>query len=69
MAVFIALVIKTPNADEDDDMEEDEEDFELASDEEWLHGRSGKINLTVSANCGTLKCSFVRANINLKNNF
>ncbi|XP_072044193.1 polycystin-1-like isoform X2 [Amphiura filiformis] len=40
MAIFIALVIKTPNADEDDDMEDDEEDFELGKDEEWLHGMS-----------------------------
>ena len=55
MAVFIALVIKTPNSDEDEDMEEDEEDFELASDEEWLHGRSGKIDLTVSANTANHK--------------
>ncbi len=45
MAIFIALVIKTPNADEDEDMEEDEEEFELGNDEEWLHYISGTVYL------------------------
>ena len=38
IAVFIALILKSPNADEEDgDMEEDEEDKELGKDEMWLH--------------------------------
>ncbi|XP_070581220.1 polycystin family receptor for egg jelly-like isoform X2 [Ptychodera flava] len=37
LSVFVALVLKTPNADEDEDAEEDEDDYELADDEEWLH--------------------------------
>ena len=43
LATFIALVIKTPNADEDEDMEDDEEEFELANDELWLHEPSGML--------------------------
>ncbi|XP_077979558.1 polycystin-2-like protein 2 [Glandiceps talaboti] len=40
IGLFIALVLKTPNADEDEDAEEDEEDYELNEDEEWLHTKS-----------------------------
>ncbi|XP_022109894.1 polycystic kidney disease protein 1-like 2 [Acanthaster planci] len=38
VAMFIALIIKSPNADEEEgDVEEDEEDKELGKDEMWLH--------------------------------
>ena len=41
MSLFIALVFKSPNSDEDADLEDDEEDCELKQDEEWLHNIFG----------------------------
>ena len=43
VSLFIALVFKTPNAEEDADLEEDEEECELRQDEEWLHTLYGKL--------------------------
>ncbi|XP_033100634.1 polycystic kidney disease protein 1-like 2 [Anneissia japonica] len=47
IAVFIACVMKTPGAEQEEDMDGDEEEFYLKSDEEWLHfpveAKSGKI--------------------------
>ncbi|XP_038068022.1 uncharacterized protein LOC119737627 [Patiria miniata] len=45
VSLFIALVFKTPNADEDTDIEEDEEDCHLQEDEEWLHTLYGTSNV------------------------
>ncbi len=41
VSLFVALVFKSPNSDEDADLEEDEEDCELKQDEEWLHSFFG----------------------------
>ncbi|XP_071961517.1 polycystin-1-like [Antedon mediterranea] len=47
IAVFIACIMKTPGAEQEEDMDDDEEEFYLKTDEEWLHlpveGRSRKI--------------------------
>nr|XP_002732126.1 PREDICTED: polycystic kidney disease protein 1-like 2-like [Saccoglossus kowalevskii] len=39
IGIFVALILKTPNADEEDDAGDDEEEYELADDEEWLHNK------------------------------
>ncbi|XP_041473066.1 uncharacterized protein LOC121422223 isoform X1 [Lytechinus variegatus] len=44
VATFIACIIKSPNADEDTEMEEDEEEFDLRPDEEYLHTVSGTVS-------------------------
>ena len=41
IGLFVALVIKTPNADEDSNIAEDEEEYKLKNDEEWLHNYNG----------------------------
>ncbi|XP_072168355.1 uncharacterized protein [Diadema setosum] len=43
IAVFVACIIKSPNADDDSDIEEDEEEFDLNPDEEYLHTVSGHV--------------------------
>ncbi|XP_022101807.1 uncharacterized protein LOC110985237 [Acanthaster planci] len=45
VSLFIALVFKTPSADDDADLEEDEEDCYLQEDEEWLHTLYGTTNI------------------------
>ncbi|XP_038068153.1 uncharacterized protein LOC119737688 [Patiria miniata] len=40
VAVFVALIIKSPNADEEDGIDEEEDDPELGKDEMWLHDLS-----------------------------
>lgn len=43
IGLFIALIVKSPNAtsdNDDDDDADDEERVKLESDEEWLHDRS-----------------------------
>ncbi|XP_030841939.1 polycystic kidney disease protein 1-like 2 [Strongylocentrotus purpuratus] len=44
LATFIACIVKSPNADEDTEMEEDEEEFDLGNDEEYLHTVSGSVS-------------------------
>ncbi|XP_071796592.1 uncharacterized protein [Asterias amurensis] len=49
VSLFIALVFKSPNSDEDTDLEDDEEDCELKQDEEWLHNIFGTSNVHPAA--------------------
>ncbi|XP_072050858.1 polycystin-2-like protein 2 [Amphiura filiformis] len=52
IGLFVALIIKTPNADEDGEMKEDEEEYKLKTDEEWLHSYAESKSLRKPSACG-----------------